>query len=105
MVRDFWAGQEFDLMLKDYQGNCDLCFLKSENKRKSILIENPNIAHWWSSMEKLTNSTFQLAMPVSQLLAKSRIPNYKKAIDAYEKSKMEPELFATNFDISCFCGD
>ena len=33
-IRRFWETQDFDLELKDYQGNCDLCFLKSNRKLK-----------------------------------------------------------------------
>lgn len=104
-VRNFWAKQPFDLQLKDYQGNCDLCHLKSERKRKTILNENPEIAEWWSKMENMTGSTFQNGMPVEKLLQLSQGRNFVKVIDGYEKSQMQPELFGDDLEISCYCGD
>ena len=105
IVREWWSKQPFDLNLKDYEGNCDLCHLKSEKKRKTILSENPNIANWWSEMEIKTGSTFQNGMPVSKLLELSLERKFTKAIDGLKKTQMQPELFGDNLDISCFCGD
>ena len=47
VVRDFWDRQEFDLKLKDYQGNCDLCFLKSIRKKMTLIKENRKISDRW----------------------------------------------------------
>jgi hypothetical protein len=51
MIRMFWDNQSFDLGLKDYEGNCDLCFKKSLKKRLTIIKENPESAKWWLEME------------------------------------------------------
>jgi len=63
-VMQFWLGdnanpkrltselpQGFDLGLHDYEGNCDLCFLKSRLKRARILREKPEIGAWWAAQE------------------------------------------------------
>lgn len=50
-IREWWKKQSFDLELKDYEGNCDLCFQKSVRKRLTILKENPETAEWWIDME------------------------------------------------------
>ena len=50
-IRTWWDAQPFDLGLKDYEGNCDLCFKKSLKKRLTILKENPKIGEWWLKME------------------------------------------------------
>lgn len=62
-VLAFWLGpsmkmggdlpQGFDLGLRDYEGNCDLCFLKSRAKKRAIIRENPGVAEWWVRMEAL----------------------------------------------------
>ena len=52
IIRRWWDKQDFNLELKDYQGNCDLCFLKSKRKRLTILAENPSISEWWQAMEE-----------------------------------------------------
>jgi hypothetical protein len=41
MVREFFGASRIDLGLKDYEGNCDLCFKKSLKKRLTIIKENP----------------------------------------------------------------
>lgn len=50
-VRRFWDSMPFDLRLKDYEGNCDLCWKKSKRKILTILTENPEAAKWWADME------------------------------------------------------
>ena len=51
-IRDWWDRQTFDLELKDYEGNCDLCFKKSLKKRLTIIKEKPEVADWWLKMEQ-----------------------------------------------------
>ena len=50
-VLDFWRRQPFDLKLKSYEGNCDLCYLKGQGKRMRIMEENPHLADWWVEQE------------------------------------------------------
>lgn len=50
-VNLFWSKQSFDLNLKSYEGNCDLCFKKSIRKLMTIVKENPHLADWWREME------------------------------------------------------
>lgn len=52
-VLAFWTQQPFDLQLKHYEGNCDLCFLKGREKLKRIIRENPGIADWWIGQERI----------------------------------------------------
>lgn len=51
-VKEFWAKQDFDLKLKDYQGNCDLCWKKALPKLLKICKESPEKAEWWNEMEQ-----------------------------------------------------
>ena len=57
-VTDFWATQPFDLGLKHYEGNCDLCFLKRREKLRVIIRENPGIEDWWIDAEARIGRTF-----------------------------------------------
>lgn len=50
-VMQFWANNKFDLKLKSYEGNCDLCFLKSKWKRLLLIKENPGMVNWWKNWE------------------------------------------------------
>lgn len=56
-VMAFWADQEFDLGLADYEGNCDLCFLKSRGKLKRLIRDYPSMAVWWKAMEVKASGT------------------------------------------------
>lgn len=47
----FWQKQAFNLHLRSYEGNCDLCFLKARAKLLAIMQENPGIADWWIGRE------------------------------------------------------
>lgn len=51
-VNAFWANQTFDLELKSYEGNCDLCWKKANRKLMTIAVENPKLVKWWLDMEK-----------------------------------------------------
>lgn len=50
-VMAFWAAQPFDLRLMPYEGNCDLCFLKSRKALETIMAEQPGSADWWVNAE------------------------------------------------------
>ena len=50
-VNKFWSLQSFDLNLKSYEGNCDLCWKKSMRKLMTIAVEHPELTDWWSDME------------------------------------------------------
>ena len=51
-VMDWWKNQDFDLGLKDHQGNCDACHKKSTTKLVRIAQEDPSVFDWWGKMEK-----------------------------------------------------
>jgi 3'-phosphoadenosine 5'-phosphosulfate sulfotransferase (PAPS reductase)/FAD synthetase len=106
MVRDFWSKQTFDLGLKDYEGNCDLCFKKSLKKRLTIIKENPDSAKWWLEMEQKYSSEeiprFDLRTnkSISQLVEMAQRP-FTKAKDLHELSQEQCDLF--EYETDCFC--
>jgi 3'-phosphoadenosine 5'-phosphosulfate sulfotransferase (PAPS reductase)/FAD synthetase len=51
VVMDWWARQPFNLQLRGYEGNCDLCFLKGERSLKRLIRDNPGMADWWAAQE------------------------------------------------------
>jgi len=75
-------SQPFDLQLKDWEGNCDLCFLKGMNKRKRIMRDRPDLAEWWIEREREMNHSFR-----------AHSPSYEKL---YQITKRQPELFDTS---------
>jgi hypothetical protein len=105
-IRNWWSKQDFDLNLKDYEGNCDLCFKKSLKKRLTIIKENPNVANWWEKMENKYSSEsiprFDLRTNKSIYELKELAKNkFTKAEDLHELSKKQCELF--DFETDCFC--
>jgi len=55
-VNIFWSQQSFDLNLKTYEGNCDLCFKKSFRKLLTIVKENPQLTEYWKDLERSYDS-------------------------------------------------
>jgi 3'-phosphoadenosine 5'-phosphosulfate sulfotransferase (PAPS reductase)/FAD synthetase len=71
-VADFWARQEFDLGLRGYQGNCDLCFLKGRGTLKAIIRENPGAADWWIEQERVGKGRFVTEYSFTDLVREVR---------------------------------
>lgn len=69
-INKFWIDMNFDLQLKSYEGNCDLCFKKSEPKLLTILKENIQLSDWWLQME----SKYENYVPKSRNIEKANIP-------------------------------
>lgn len=110
VVRSWWKLQTFDLQLKDYEGNCDLCFLKSKRKKMTILSEYPDIADWWCKMEEKYNTEHQEKFDVinntsiQEYLQMSKT-QFNKAQDKEELREKQGDLFDFEMDIehNCFC--
>jgi len=51
-INSFWMEMPFDLQLKSYEGNCDMCWKKSFRKLQTIAIEHPELTEWWIEMER-----------------------------------------------------
>lgn len=81
-VRAFWRAQSFDLQLKDWEGNCDLCFLKGMEKRKRIIRDRPDLVEWWIRIEREMNHSFRA--------------HSKSYEQLYQITKRQPELFDTS---------
>jgi 3'-phosphoadenosine 5'-phosphosulfate sulfotransferase (PAPS reductase)/FAD synthetase len=68
-VLEFWSKQRFDLALRNdpvlgtYEGNCDLCMLKSEPKKLRLVQDRPESLAWWESMEGAAKSPFRPKAP------------------------------------------
>lgn len=104
-IRDWWERQSFDLGIKDYEGNCDLCFLKSKRKKLTLISENTNIVDWWQKMEENYGSEYQSKfdeirnLSILDLVELAQKP-FSKAIDKQELRNFNPEL---DLEYDCFC--
>lgn len=109
-IRKFWEKQPLDLQLKDYQGNCDLCFLKSKRKRMTIISEDKNISEWWEKMEDKyadeNRPMFDVRgyVTISELVKNATLP-FQKAIDKHDERQLQGNLFDLDLDteFECFC--
>lgn len=71
-VMAFWARQTFDLGLRHYEGNCDLCFLKGRGKLMNLIRENPGIADWWIAQERSAKGQFNKEFSYADLAQQVR---------------------------------
>jgi hypothetical protein len=62
-VNNFWSKQSFDLELKSYEGNCDLCWKKGLRKLMTIVKDKPELADWWREMDK----KYSMFTPLSRI--------------------------------------
>lgn len=94
-VLAFWRGNSFDLQLSSYEGNCDLCFLKSRAKIERIIREHPELADWWIEMEAKTGQRFRIDRPsYAAMLEHSKRPSLPMTTD-------DPD----ELSVACHCTD
>ncbi len=60
----------WDLELRQYEGNCDLCYLKGKLKRVRIIEDRPESFEWWAAAERRTRATFRGDTPSYAALAR-----------------------------------
>jgi hypothetical protein len=107
-IRYWWDKQSFDLELKDYEGNCDLCFKKSNRKKLTILKENPEVGEWWMEMEQKHSTEsiprFDLRThhKIEDLIEMSKKP-FRSVQDAHEMDKSQCSIFDINMDMETDC--
>lgn len=102
-VRNFWAGQDYDLQLKDYEGNCDLCWKKSLRKRMTIIAENPQVAAQWQQWETEQEGGYVFdrdGYTITQIAAATKKP-FRRAQDRYRQSQNILSLFPEEFETAC----
>lgn len=97
-VLEFWSLQPFDLQLKSYEGNCDLCFLKSASKVYRLVEDHPEKAEWWAAQER----RFQ-GIGNGSLFRADR-PSYRQYLTAVRKQTRLPLLEADDA-LPCACTD
>lgn len=106
MVRDFWSRMPFDLELRDYEGNCDLCWKKSLAKRLTIIAENPAVVEQWQSWESRSEYVFDRDGFSLEKIKKMAQRPFKKTMDKHELRQQFPELELIDMfcESSCTCG-
>lgn len=104
-VKTFWLGpsmrignelpQGFDLGLEDYEGNCDLCFLKGRKVIEHLMRSNPGMGDWWIERE----ATVGASRPSGERFA----TEYSYS-DMFRFAQSQADLFdgsADEYDVEC----
>lgn len=104
-IMNFWAEQPFDLQLQIHRGesllgNCDLCYLKSLDKKMNIVRIHPEKAVWWAKMEQLVTDLKPEHKGTGNLF-RSDHPSYA---EMHKFLNDQGALFDEE-SIACFCGD
>lgn len=108
MVWKFWQTMPFTLNLKSYEGNCTLCWKKSERKIMTIIRERPDLANWWLRMEVThggrmgVHSMYRNGLTIRELIAKAEQP-FKKAICDIQYHNANPLIFENELDTPNGC--
>jgi hypothetical protein len=101
-VLGFWAGQPFDLGLRSWEGNCDMCFLKGYGKLLRIAQENPDAVRWWAQAEAEARSS----KPQGARFRVDR-PPYRELLRIVQSEPGLPGVFDENHGavVDCFCSE
>ena len=75
-VKSFWAGQNFQLKLRDGEGNCDLCFLKGKRKLVGLIARRPRDADWWIETERLAAKSWDRQLKTLEMARFSKEHSY-----------------------------
>lgn len=96
-INDWWNSQPFNLELKESEGNCDFCFLKSKRKRVNLLKNGLNV-DWWNEMELKYGNERQ---PIFDVRNGESIEDLVKL--AEEEMKQLSLFDLDDVDFDCFC--
>ena len=105
-VLEFWKNSPFDLELVSVQGNtmwgnCDLCFLKSADKLRSLIQQKPERAKWWIAQEERIRGLGKFSGEGAKF--HSQRLSYQQMYD-FALSQTD-WVGHGDEDIACFCGD
>jgi hypothetical protein len=112
-VNNFWSKQIFDLELKSYEGNCDLCYKKGLRKLMTIVKDKPELADWWREMEqkyqmfdprntgKIPVRFFRDNMSIDEIIEESKFEftpsrDESKDVDNYKQMMLFDNYLDTN---------
>lgn len=92
-IREWWSQQSFDLGIKDYQGNCDFCWKKSDRKLITLIREGLDVS-WWKEMEsKSEYNFFRGDKSVDDLIEMAKDKRIRSVTDKKELNDNQGKLF------------
>lgn len=113
-IRNWWNRQDFDLKIKDYEGNCDLCYKKSERKKYTIIRENPDVSKRWIAMEEKYSTDYKKEgtfyfhrnnKSTKQLVEESMLFPISDFAKDYNESKHQTNIndYLLDLEFDCLC--
>lgn len=87
-VDAFWRTQPFQLELRPWEGNCDLCMLKGIDKIKRIMRDSPELAAWWIALERVERPKAKLAT------FRNDRPPYEALLELVQSAKAAQPMFS-----------
>lgn len=92
-VMTFWSAQPFDLALRPWESNCDLCFLKGTGKLLQVIRDRPETADWWVRME------------AGGARFRNDRPSYAKLVELAQRPGLFDAHEPDELSIACHCTD
>ena len=105
-VEAFWSAQQFDLQLRPWEGNCDLCFLKGLNRKLRVIRDRPDLSAWWRERER-ERERVGVANPGAARFRTDQ-PSYERMEEIVRTSPLLPIDLPDGPDdnsIDCYCTD
>lgn len=101
-VNAWWEGQDFTLHLLEEEGNCDLCWKKSDKKLVRIIRRTKHLLEWWDEMERKYSSVKTPLTP-AYFFRKNR--SAKEMLALAEEVSLQTSLFDAldEAEYDCFC--
>lgn len=100
MVKDWCNKRAYKLGLSSHQGNCDMCWKKSERKLMTLIKDEPNRILWWDKMEqKYSNLIIESRDTINNPPPYTFFRNNKSAKDLIEDSEFSFESYADLDDL------
>tara|TARA_Y100000310_G_C20696911_1_gene826353 strand:+ start:2590 stop:3477 length:888 start_codon:yes stop_codon:yes gene_type:complete len=99
-VERFWSEQGFDLQLRPHESNCNLCYLKGEQKLMRIMRDHGGVADWWMRMEGLKLSESSLTHTFSSRRSYADLLMVAESqLELFPVEELPPDIQ------DCFCHD
>jgi hypothetical protein len=102
------TNTEYFIPLRDYEGNCVLCYKKSFRKLLTIIKQQPHLTKWYKEQQnkygKLDYTMFREGRTINDLITESEKP-FESIVDEHELEKRNPPIFDQYMDreFDCFC--
>lgn len=97
-VLAFWAAQDFDLGLRNYETNCDLCFMKHRSYLERSIRDGVDPT-WWIEQERAVQALRPGGAP-ARFVVKYGYDDLKHAVET-QPLLVDDDLLDVDHDVEC----